>query len=364
MGALLQNTIFGNKRYKINTYIGGVGIVINSPALLASKLGIAANRIKLFRIVNNDIECSITGGNYSLPATVFSTDTTITYFNDKEGLITSSGYRIFRTATNLKSVNFPNLTTLIDESFLGSGLQELILPSLTSWTGNYCGCRIMPFLKVFKAPLLENLVFNSSDEIFQNLPLLTSIVTPSLKTLGRTTGRDSSVWSGTTQPSKIKFIVNSYMKNSNSGDIEGDVSFLTASGGTVSYDYNQNILTPIGTLNSSQIFNTTIEYHFDIPNNENPIHYYEVYVNGEYKYDIKTNKGLITDLTPDTEYNINIVVVDIFYNKSEISNTLNIRTANYQYEDTTESIAYLNASQLTGNSDIESSKYLINKSIN
>ncbi|KOP39226.1 hypothetical protein DBB36_02125 [Flavobacterium sp. WLB] len=361
--SLLQNTVFGKSNYKINTYIGGIGSIINTPALLAAKLGIAANRIKLFRIINTDVECAITGGSYTLPALLFSTDTTVTYFNDKNGLVISSGYRIFRTAVNLKSVNFPSLTTLLDESFLGSGLEELILPKLTSWTGNYCGCRIMSYLKIFKAPLLENFVFNSSDEIFQHLPLLTNIVTPNLKKLGRTTGRDSAVWGGTTRPSNIKFIVNPFMQTSDSGNVEGDLLFLTTSGGTVSYEYNENIPNPVTTLSSDKKSNTSIEFKFNIPDNSNSIHYYELYVNGKYIYNIKNNKGTIIDLTPNTNYNINIVVVDIFYNKSILSNPLNVVTANYNYEDSIESTAYLNASGLSSPSDIESTKYIINQLI-
>lgn len=359
MGALLQNTVFGRARYKANTFIGGVGLSITTPTLLASKLSLSVNRIKLFRIVNNDIECAIIGGNYTLPAALFSTDTTVTYFYDNDGLVTSAGSRIFRTATNLKSVYFPNLTTLLDESFLGSGLFELNLPKLTSWTGNYCGCRLMPFLKTFKAPLLENFIFNLSDEIFQHLPALKNIVTPNLKRLGRTTGRDSSVWSGTTKLSQIKLIVHPFMESSNSGNVEGDVLFLQTSGGTVFYDYNENITNSITTLKSGNIYNTSVEFNFDVPINQNPIHYYEVFVNGIYKNDITNNRGTITDLIPDTDYIINIVAVDIFYNKSALSNSLNLHTANYYYEEINETKAYLDAIGLNSPSDIESINYLI-----
>jgi len=66
MGALLQNTVFGRQKAAVNTYIGGVSATINTPALLASTLGISASRIKLFSTIGSDIQCAIIGGSYSI----------------------------------------------------------------------------------------------------------------------------------------------------------------------------------------------------------------------------------------------------------------------------------------------------------
>lgn len=41
----LRKTIFGRKKLRANTFIGGVADTINTPALIASRLGISVARI-------------------------------------------------------------------------------------------------------------------------------------------------------------------------------------------------------------------------------------------------------------------------------------------------------------------------------
>ena len=42
----LKKFYFGKQKAKVNTYIGGIGGTINTPALLASKLGISETLVK------------------------------------------------------------------------------------------------------------------------------------------------------------------------------------------------------------------------------------------------------------------------------------------------------------------------------
>lgn len=53
-----------------------------------------------------------------------------------------------------------------------------------------------------------------------------------------------------------------------------------------------------------------------------------MYINGERlsTREIKNSGEYISGLTPSTNYNIRIVAVDMFYNKSELSNTVNVST--------------------------------------
>ena len=62
--------IFGGTKAKANTFIGGVASTITTSGALATKLGIASNRITNFKIVGSDIECRIIGA-YSIPAEAY-----------------------------------------------------------------------------------------------------------------------------------------------------------------------------------------------------------------------------------------------------------------------------------------------------
>ena len=82
----LKKFYFGKQKVKVpNTFIGGIGGTINTPALLAAKLGVSENRIKLFKVTGVDVECAIVGGSYVLGAfdgQPFNGNQGITYFYD------------------------------------------------------------------------------------------------------------------------------------------------------------------------------------------------------------------------------------------------------------------------------------------
>ncbi|WP_149208238.1 leucine-rich repeat protein [Flavobacterium johnsoniae] len=136
MSSLLQNTIFGKSNYKVNTYIGGVADTINTPALLASKLQISPARIKLFRIIDNDIECAIISGSYIIPYECFW-GSKITYFNDKDGLVTIINNQAFRYTSNLNYINFPNVIAIRGYAFQESKISGIInFPNCTTLETN------------------------------------------------------------------------------------------------------------------------------------------------------------------------------------------------------------------------------------
>ena len=82
----LKKFYFGKQKAKVNTYIGGIGGTINTPALLAARLEISVNRIKLFKVTGVDIECDIVGGSYTGRIDL-NTDSSMTYYDDRDGLI-------------------------------------------------------------------------------------------------------------------------------------------------------------------------------------------------------------------------------------------------------------------------------------
>ncbi|KLT67807.1 leucine-rich repeat protein [Flavobacterium sp. ABG] len=122
MGSLSQNTVFGRAKYKANTFIGGVAATINTPALIASKLGINVSRIKAFRIVENDIQFAVIGGTYTL-SNNFGGNTAITYYDDADGLVTITSIYTFKDTSNLEYVRMKNNTTIGPSCFQNSGIR-------------------------------------------------------------------------------------------------------------------------------------------------------------------------------------------------------------------------------------------------
>jgi len=103
-----------------NTFIGGVASSLSTKNLLASKLGISPTRIKSFRIVNDEVQAYIEG-TYSIPANAFQGNTSITHFNDSEGLVNTILYSAFNNATFLISVYFPKVISIQGGGFASAG---------------------------------------------------------------------------------------------------------------------------------------------------------------------------------------------------------------------------------------------------
>ena len=106
-----------------NTLIGGIaklgGTGVNAPidskALLATKLGIASNRITGFKVIGNNIQCRIKG-NYIIPAYAFGGtvladgNQNITYYRDEDALVTAIGGWSFGYCQQLEVVKFLGMT--------------------------------------------------------------------------------------------------------------------------------------------------------------------------------------------------------------------------------------------------------------
>ena len=109
----LKRFYFGKQKVKANTYIGGIGGTINTPALLASKLGISENRIKLFKVTGVDVECAIIGGSYNIPNSCWANNLQITYYRDEAGLVSVVKQSAFANiGTQFKSFYFPKATKI------------------------------------------------------------------------------------------------------------------------------------------------------------------------------------------------------------------------------------------------------------
>jgi hypothetical protein len=284
-----------------NTEIGGVSATISTPALLATKLGILESRITNFSIVGSDIQCKITGSYTSVN---FNGDTSITYFDDKDGLITDLMNFAFGNAPNLKRLSLKGIINL-------SGAYIVRYDQFTSRT-----------IEVY----LDNCVTMGSSAFYDGLYSNLFIYAPRCTTLGASTSVDNQNFYRVKTGSII--YINSFTQTSNAGGVEADVAHAISQGATVRYVTNFTAPNPVTTLAAGTIYNTAIQLNFTPPSSTNAIDYYECWANGVQKNNITASGKYITGLTPNTSYNITLIAVDIFYNKSVVSNSLSVTTAN------------------------------------
>jgi len=267
-----------------NTEIGGVASSISTPALLATKLAIDVSRITNFSIVGSDIKCKITG-SYSVPDNAFSDNASISYYEDLDKC-TGIGIFSFNNCTNLNRVIFPKVTSIgltatteINTFRLCTSLDYVYLPLCVNYGATTTG-----------GGTLGGLVFNGA------------------------------------KPG-LKVYANQTMATINSGGVEGDLAYVISTLlGTISYVLNYTSPLSISNLAINQIYNTALTVTFTPPSSTNTIDYYEVYLNGVYSSKMETI-GLINSLSVSTNYNVNLVAVDIYYNKSALSNTINSTTS-------------------------------------
>lgn len=309
-----------------NTEIGGVAATISTPALLATKLGIDVSRISNFTIVGSDIKCRITG-SYGIPTEAFKFNATpCTYYRDTDYLITSVGNQSFYYTNISGIINFENCTSVAAGGFQGTPLlTEILLKNCTSIGDNG---------------------FAESTNGTRQLKIC---YIPNVTTLGTTSG-NNSVFAGNC--TGLKIYVHPSLATNNGGAPDGDIAYAISQGAIVRYVTNFTAPNPVTDLSAGTIYNTTVQLNFTAPTGStNAIEYYECYANGVLKNTITASGQYITGLTPSTSYNITLIAVDIFYNKSVVSNSLSVSTTNRAAVDA-DAIAYITASSNTTYQDI------------
>ena len=306
---LITREIFGGTNKRWNTFIGGVSSTISTSAQLATKLGISNNRITNFAIVGSDIKCKITG---SYANTFGFYDNELTYYDDKDGLCTSAGY--IRGCPNLYYWNTLNVT---------------------SFSSGYFG-RECPLLKEAIFPNIIN-IYNS--QFYESNCDLFYI--PRATTLGSTVG-DNQVFNGIFFLDNVPKTIYCHpsLATNNAGAPDGDIAYAISQGATVRYVTNFTAPNPVTTLSAGTVYNTAIQLNFTPPSSTNAIEYYECYVNGVLKNTITASGQYITGLTPSTNYDITLKAVDIFYNKSVVSNTVTQSTNATSYLESRTIAAY------------------------
>jgi len=290
--------IFGGSKTKANTFIGGVASTITTSGALATKLGIASNRITNFKIVGSDIECRISG-SYVIPDSCFRSDTSITYYYDYENC-TLINYRAFRDCTNLSEVVFDNVTYIDSQAFYKSvNLKKAILKSV-----------ITIGFQAF-----------DGDGIISKL---STLYAPNCTILGGTIGFDFVF----RNQLNVIFYCHPSLATNNAGAPDGDIT-NTAFSNKVIPRYVTNYTPPssITNLSVGNVYGTAVQLNFTAPSSTNAIDYYEVWLNGVNSGKRITASGeYAIGLTLNTAYTFQLIPVDIFYNKST-SNSLTVSTS-------------------------------------
>jgi len=311
---LVNPYIFTPPLLAANTFIGGVASTISTASALATKLGISVGAISNFTIVGSDIKCRITG-SYSLGANSFDFNADdVAYYIDTDKLVTSIGLEAFY-ATNAFlgfDANFENCATVGMRSFSRTKANGYYLKNATS-LGNGCFAML-------------------------NGQSVTGIYyIPSCTTLGSTTG-DNLVFEYIKSGAVI--YTHPSLATNNSGSPDGDLAYAITRGATVRYVTNFTAPNAITDLAAGTIYNTAIQLNFTTPSSTNTIDYYEVWDNGVRKNNITASGQYITGLTPSTSYNITLIAVDVFYNKSVVSNQIAVSTNTTSAIPTTGLISY------------------------
>lgn len=339
---LVARQVYGNKKGLggTNTEIGGVASTISTPALLASKLAIDVSRITNFSIVGSDIKCKITG-SYGIPSGAhvfgFQSSSKPTYYIDSDFLINAVGDNCFYAGNLNQDIDFKNALTVGSGAFTFYG-NKIFLKNATS-LGNSCfyGATNMEVIYIPNATTLgtaltaqdsdNERVFLMADTDFRNLKIYAH---PSLATI-------------------------------NAGGLEGDLSDAQSRGAVIRFVTNFTAPNPLATLSAGTIYNSAIQLNFTpSTGSANAIDFYECYVDGVFKSRITASGQYITGLNTSTSYNITVVAVDIFYNKSVVSNSVTATTTNYVYD--ADAIAVNTASGLVSESAKEANHILISQS--
>ncbi|MHC0441621.1 fibronectin type III domain-containing protein [Flavobacterium sp. 3-210] len=305
MGSL-KSYYFGKRKVSANTYIGGVASVLNSASAVAAALSVSVSRIQNFLIVGSNIQFKMVG-TYSLsfvPATGALLRPLLTYYQDNDGLVLNITSSCFAVYTKIIRLYFPGIITQTGTNVHQdiATVHILELPNCISLPANFLGNWQTPVgggTKVLVAPKCTN---------------------------WGATKLDNNVVGGNARI-RMKAYAPISEQTSNAGAPEGDLSGIAGSTSS-SVVYVPNYIKPnaIIDLTAGIITSTTIQLNFTVPSSTNTLDFYEVYLNSVYKGKITASGQNVTGLTTGSLYKIEVYAVDVYYNKSLISNIISVTT--------------------------------------
>lgn len=291
MNPILFYNYGANKKYKHNTFIGGVAATITSRSALALRLGIPETKVNIFEIKGSDVRASVSAG-YTMPNWAGGGTSLITFFLDPIGISKIRNAVNFRNCSYLKRVEACGLLEIGAASFGGTdNIKVLRLDSLNkleAWPGGF-----------------------STFLAFKNQ---CSIYLPNLKAIG-SANSDEGLFN---QITNSIIYVHPFLATNNAGGPDADLVAAVAAGNTVVYVLNQTPPDRVTALSVGTKTATTLQLNFTPPTSLNTIENFEVFID-EVPYQIISGSGqIITGLAPGTVYKkIEVRAIDIYYNRAD-----------------------------------------------
>jgi hypothetical protein len=322
---------YGRKKGQApNTFIGGVSATINTAQLLADKLqnypsgsAFSASNIQNFTIVGNDVECYI-GVDYTV---------------NLGGNTSLIGYR--ETEPKLRGFYFVGCTNLTG---------DLIFKGITELDGAGAGNRRMQSIQSAIINL-ENCTSIGDYVFYQKTTINGVYYLPKLLTLGNTLNSENQfTFSGFTN--SIIYVPIA-LQTVNAGSPDGDLTTAVSNGATIRYIPNFTASNPITNLSVGNVYGSAIQLIFTPPSSTNTIDYYNVKVDGVVVKKITGSGQYIDGLNLTTTYSIEVVPVDIYFNKST-SNIISQTTSSTYIIPTANLVSYYKLNEVSGTVAVDS----------
>jgi hypothetical protein len=180
--------------------------------------------------------------------------------------------------------------------------------------------------------LTEIWVQNDTRRNLYNLSGLKRCYLPKLSTISYPNGNIRTLEN---TPSSCVIYVPTALQTSNGGNREQLIEYLEDTQGcTIVYILNETPPNSVNDLSATTINSGSVILSWTTPNSTNTVEFYEVWIDDGvtswHKYFPKqhlfSSGTTLANLNSSTNYNIKIVAIDEYYNKSGYSNTINITT--------------------------------------
>lgn len=324
--------IFGVKAEGVNinsanTFLKGAAGGIPDASTLAFRLGINEIDISFFAINGEDVEARIEV-SYAMRSVAFRNKPTYWEYNilkafiDKDNLCTEVGISAFDNQTNFENYKLDGVLNIASQdAFSGNIWTQAIFPALITSNANF---NLVKNVRLIYTPVAETFVE-------ANFGKAKGVYIPNCTQLGNTT--DPSINNGffAYSPQGVKIWAHPSMETVNNGQPEADIAWAIANKeAVVSYsalpNNGEELLTPPPAplnLQAIETYGTALRVGFDPVNHPYQIEYYEVWIDEVLNSKNKSEIGAYgVNLNPATTYNIQLVLIDEFGNKSPKSDIL------------------------------------------
>ena len=323
-----------------NLFIGGIGATVSTPTILATKFSFIESEISNFNVDgDNNISCHISNLSYGFVANIFLNNISITYIVETDGRLTDTNQSIVQNATNLTTFYANGITnTNYSSPFRNCRITFVDLPNITNNTLGSHTLRDNPNLVYARFSELITVV--GAGASFHDGTGLERVYIPKVVTWNTFTTTLQTFYlikTGCTiyvKPSELTVDGGNpahpiaYAETSRSAILVGVVNFTSPSAVT--------------NLSDSNITATTVDLDFTAPSTTNALDFYEVWIErqdlGMWETDrvkeryrihqeITTTGDTVSGLITSTNYKITIYACDIYWNRSAVSNEIQITTS-------------------------------------